>query len=57
MPGDGGEEQELSLSKPNDVDVKPGNHHVEMYVPWLLPAKMGPAEIVLLSAVRAGQNC
>ena len=42
---DGGEEQELSLSKPNDVDVDAGDHHVEMYVAWLLPARMGPAEI------------
>jgi hypothetical protein len=42
---DGGEEQELSLSKPNDVDVEPGDHHVEMYVAWALPARMGPAEI------------
>jgi hypothetical protein len=42
---DGGEEQELSLSKPNDVEVEAGNHHVEMYVAWALPARMGPAEI------------
>jgi hypothetical protein len=42
---DGGEEQELSLSKLNDVEVEPGNHHVEMYVAWALPARMGPAEI------------
>jgi hypothetical protein len=42
---DGGEEQELSLSQPNDVEVEPGNHHVEMYVAWALPARMGPAEI------------
>ena len=41
---DGGEEQELSLSKPNDVDVQAGNHHVEMYVAWALPARMGPAD-------------
>src|SRR5436305_5478042 len=42
---DGGEEQELSLSKPNDVEVGAGDHHVEMYVAWVLPARMGPAEI------------
>ncbi len=42
---DGGEEQELSLSKPNDVEVQAGDHHVEMYVAWALPARMGPAEI------------
>lgn len=42
---DRGEEQELSLSKANDVEVAAGDHHVEMYVPWVLPAKMGPAEI------------
>ena len=42
---DGGEEQELSLSKANDVAVEAGNHHVEMYVAWALPARMGPAEI------------
>lgn len=42
---DGGEEQELSLSKPNDVEVEAGDHHVEMYVAWALPAKMGPAAI------------
>src|ERR1700730_11786881 len=42
---EGGEEQELSLSKPNDVEVETGNHHVEMYVAWALPARMGPAEI------------
>lgn len=42
---DGGEEQELSLSKPNDVEVQAGTHHVEMYVAWALPARMGPAEI------------
>jgi hypothetical protein len=42
---DGGEEQELSLSKTNDLEVTPGSHHVEMYVAWALPAKMGPAEV------------
>jgi hypothetical protein len=42
---DGGEEQELSLSKPNDLEVTPGSHRVEMYVAWALPAKMGPAEV------------
>jgi hypothetical protein len=42
---DGGEEQELSLSKRNDVEVGAGSHHVEMYVAWALPARMGPAEI------------
>jgi hypothetical protein len=42
---DGGDEQELSLSKPNDVQVEAGDHHVEMYVAWLLPERMGPAEI------------
>jgi hypothetical protein len=42
---DGGEEQELSLSKANDVEVEAGDHHVSMYVAWALPAKMGPAEI------------
>src|ERR1700734_571614 len=42
---DGGQEQELSLSKPNDVEVAAGNHHVEMYVAWALPARMGPAEM------------
>jgi hypothetical protein len=41
---DGGEEQELSMSKPNELEVAPGSHHVEMYVAWVLPAKMGPAE-------------
>jgi len=44
---DCGAEQELSLSKPNDVEVEAGNHHVEMYVAWALPARMGPAEINL----------
>ena len=44
---DGGEEQELSLSRPNDVDVQAGNHHVEVYVAWALPARMGHAEINL----------
>ncbi len=42
---DGGEEQELSLAKPNDVEVEAGDHHLEMYVAWALPARMGPAEI------------
>ncbi|HEY2770715.1 MAG TPA: hypothetical protein VGI87_09110 [Solirubrobacteraceae bacterium] len=42
---DGGEEQDLSLSKPNEVEVEPGDHHVEMYVAWVAPARMGPAEI------------
>jgi hypothetical protein len=42
---DGGEEQELSLAKPNDVEVEPGDHHVEMYVAWVLPAKLGPAAL------------
>jgi hypothetical protein len=42
---DGGEEQELSLSKVNDVEVEAGNHRVEMYVAWALPARMGPAEV------------
>lgn len=44
---DGGQEQELSLSKPTDLDVQAGNHHIEMYVAWLLPERMGPAEIDL----------
>ncbi len=35
----------MSLSKPNDVEVAAGSHHVEMYVPWVAPVKMGPAEI------------
>jgi hypothetical protein len=42
---DGGEEQELSMSKPNELEVAAGDHHVEMYVAWALPAKMGPAEV------------
>jgi hypothetical protein len=42
---DGGEEQELSMSKPNDLEVAAGNHHVLMYVAWALPARMGPAEV------------
>lgn len=42
---DGGEEQELSLSKPNELEVEAGDHHIEMYVAWALPARMGPAEI------------
>src|ERR1700730_18653623 len=42
---EGGEEQELSLSKPNCVEVEAGNHHVEMYVAWALPSRMGPAEV------------
>jgi hypothetical protein len=42
---DGGEEQELSLAKLNVVEVEAGNHHVEMYVAWALPARMGAAEI------------
>ena len=42
---DGGEEQELSMSKPNDVEVAPGSHHVEMYVAWALPARMGPVDV------------
>jgi hypothetical protein len=42
---DGGEEQELSMSKPNDLEVAAGKHRVEMYVAWALPAKMGPAEV------------
>jgi hypothetical protein len=42
---DDSEEQELSLSKVNDVEVEAGDHHVEMYVAWALPARMGPAEI------------
>ena len=42
---DGGEERELSMSKRNDIEVEAGDHHVEMYVAWALPARMGPAEI------------
>ncbi len=42
---DGGDERELSMSKPNDLEVAAGNHHVEMYVAWALPARMGPAEV------------
>jgi len=42
---DGGEERDLSLSESNDVEVEAGNHHVEMYVAWALPARMGPAQI------------
>jgi hypothetical protein len=44
---DGGEEQELSLSKSTDLEVAPGPHRVEMYVAWALPARMGPAEAEL----------
>jgi hypothetical protein len=42
---DGGEERDLSLSKPNDVEVEAGDHRVEMYVAWAMPARMGPAGI------------
>lgn len=42
---DGGGERDLSLSKSNDVEVEAGNHHVEMYVAWVLPARLGPAQI------------
>ena len=42
---DGGEERDLSLSESHDVEVEAGNHHVEMYVAWALPARMGPAQI------------
>jgi hypothetical protein len=42
---DGGEERDLSLSGSHDVEVEAGNHHVEMYVAWALPARMGPAQI------------
>ena len=42
---DGGEERDLSLSGSHDVEVAAGNHHVEMYVAWALPARMGPAQI------------
>ena len=31
-------ERDLSLSEPSDIEVEVGNHHVEMYVAWLLPA-------------------
>jgi hypothetical protein len=44
---DEGQEQEVSVSKSTDVTVPAGSHHVEMYFPWALPAKMGPAEIDL----------
>ena len=44
---DDGEEQELSLSKPSELQVAAGSHRVEMYVAWALPAKMGPAEAEL----------
>src|ERR1700733_8540183 len=42
---DGGEERDLSLSGSHDVEVEAGSHHVEMYVAWALPARMGPAQI------------
>jgi hypothetical protein len=42
---DGGEERDLSLSGSHDLEVEAGNHHVEMYVAWALPARMGPAQI------------
>jgi hypothetical protein len=42
---DSGAERDLSLSEPNDIEVEAGNHHVEMYVAWLLPARMGLAQI------------
>lgn len=42
---DGGEERDLSLSGSHDVEVEAGSHHVEMYVAWALPARMGPAHI------------
>lgn len=42
---DGGEERDLSLSRSHDVEVEAGSHHVEMYVAWALPARMGPAQI------------
>ena len=37
--------RDLSLSGSHDVEVEAGNHHVEMYVAWALPARMGPAQI------------
>ena len=42
---DDGQEQEISVSQSTDLPVAAGDHHVEMYFPWTLPAKMGPAEI------------
>jgi hypothetical protein len=42
---DAGQEQELSLSEPTELQVAAGTHRVEMYVPWVLPTKMGPAEV------------
>ena len=42
---DGGEERDLSLSESNELAVEAGNHRVEMYVAWALPARMGPAQI------------
>ena len=40
---DGGEERDLSLSGSHDIEVEAGSHHVEMYVAWVLPERMGPA--------------
>jgi hypothetical protein len=42
---DGGGERELTLSGSHDIEVEAGMHHVEMYVAWALPARMGPAQI------------
>lgn len=42
---DDGQERDLSLSGTHDVEVEAGNHRVEMYVAWALPARMGPAQI------------
>jgi len=41
---DGGEERDLSLSGSHDIEVGAGSHHVEMYVAWVLPERMGPAQ-------------
>jgi len=35
----------LSLSKASELEVPSGSHHVEMYVAWALPARMGPAQV------------
>ena len=42
---DGGGERDLTLSGSHDIEVEAGNHHVEMYVAWALPARMGPAQV------------
>jgi hypothetical protein len=44
---DGGEEQSIPWRKTTDLSVPAGTHQLQIYFPYMLPSKMGLADIEL----------